>query len=119
MNRRFFVQTMTAAMAALSGTPSAMTPPGGLSTLANPALTAFLGGHDCILRIGLAYRHRFPEESDPEMLARAVRSSMNGDAILEDTIARDFTLGDTVLLDGWLLARTEARQAALYSLTNS
>jgi hypothetical protein len=35
---------------------------------------------------------------------------------LDQLVLADFARGDTVLLDGWLLARTEARQCALCSL---
>ena len=119
MKRRLFIQILTTTLAALAGTASAIMSPAGPHTVAAPALAAFLGGRDGILRIGRAYRDRFPEESDPQILTRALPSDTDGNTVIEERIVRDFTLGDTVLLDGWMLSRTEARQAALYSLINS
>jgi len=45
-------------------------------------------------------------EADPDRLRRA----------LDDRRRRDFAAGDTVLIDGWILARTEARLCALTTL---
>jgi hypothetical protein len=35
---------------------------------------------------------------------------------IDDQIRDDFTAGRTVVVDGWVLSVTEARQAALFSL---
>jgi hypothetical protein len=38
---------------------------------------------------------------------------------LENSIKADFALGRTIVLNGWVLSITEARQCALYSILNS
>jgi large subunit ribosomal protein L4 len=40
-------------------------------------------------------------------------------ASVDDKIRDDFAAGRTVLIDGWVLSLTEARQSALFSLTNA
>jgi len=37
---------------------------------------------------------------------------------LEESIKNDFETGNTVIVDGWILSRTEARQCALLSTIN-
>lgn len=39
--------------------------------------------------------------------------------VLRRRIGEDFTSGDTVMVDGWVLARTEARLCALCALTGA
>ncbi len=79
--------------------------------------------------VGDAYLHRFPDESDPQRLADALglaslatltfRNNRDRRAValqLDTRIRDDFGNGDTVVLEGWTLARTEARLAALVAL---
>ena len=67
-------------------------------------------GPDTVRRIGARYRSLVPAEDDARILqaqlaTRAPRS-----------ITDDFTADRTVVVDGWLLSVTEARQCALFSL---
>jgi hypothetical protein len=71
---------------------------------------------DCqIQRLGMAYREVHPGEDDPAILQKLVASADVG-FDLDDTIRQEFSSGNTVLVDGWVLSRTEARRYALHSL---
>lgn len=79
---------------------------------------ALLGGLGPARAIGRRYLDQAPEERD----SRAVRRHLFGDrtmslgelrADMNRRRADDFACGDTVLIDGWILARTEARLCAL------
>ena len=91
-------------------------------------LPTFLGqhaNHQELLQIGRGYCRKFPAEANPETLVSAVQdrlalpSSHPEMALrLQQTIQEDFQLGEVLQLNGWILSRTEARQCALFSLTN-
>ena len=79
--------------------------------------------------IGLAYLKVAPDEEDPAILQRRIRTAISaviepGDSAtsasltraLGDQIRRDFAKGDIVAVRGWMLARTEARLCALMAL---
>ena len=71
-----------------------------------------------------------PGENSPERLIDQLMISSTGDAIqatadslslqkmMAEKVQADFDKGETVVVRGWVLSRTEARQCALFSLTN-
>jgi hypothetical protein len=76
--------------------------------------------------LGGSYRAQFPAESDPAVLTRLVLAAVAPHAGGEQSLRRErllpafdrcvraeFGAGDTLRLDGWVLARTEARLCAL------
>jgi hypothetical protein len=76
--------------------------------------------------LGRSYRAQFPEEARPPALTGLLCSSLglgaqgiaalDNDALLsrlDSRVREDFSCGDTVQLNGWVLARTEARLCAL------
>lgn len=71
--------------------------------------------------MGQIYRKQLPEEDDEptlrELLLKGETNERKAIDLLKTAIQNDFESGTTVLLDGWLLSKTEARQCALYSLT--
>jgi hypothetical protein len=94
------------------------------------ALPQFLGtiGDSAIIHdIGLNYRKQIPEEAKEELLANLLLTDGKGQALsvnannasihsmLEEKIIQDFKLGKTVMIKGWVLSITEARQCALFS----
>ena len=94
---------------------------GDTRALGQPALLAALGP-DVVRRLGRRYRESVPGESDARRLAAAIRASQPWTARIglrhpwiDDQIREDFDAGRTVVVDGWLLSVTEARQCALYS----
>jgi hypothetical protein len=76
-------------------------------------------------RLGLAYLAVRPEEADPDhLIGQLAHLGSNGgtsgpDVLrrnLVDACAADFGAGRVVRVDGWILARTEARACALVAL---
>lgn len=67
--------------------------------------------------LGEAYLRAHPDENDGELLVGAVLVG-EGDLTeaLRSTIASEHAVGEVVEADGWRLARTEARLAALVHL---
>ena len=84
-------------------------------------LLAMLGA-DRVRQLGAHYRAATPSENTADRLRAAVsnghpfRIPLLGIGSIDDQIRADFTAGRTVLVDGWVLSVTEARQAALFSL---
>lgn len=86
-----------------------------------PLLLTMLGP-DRVRELGARYRADTPSENTADALRSAISGS-RGFRIpfirtksLADQIKDDFEKARTVLVDGWVLSVTEARQAALYSL---
>jgi len=79
--------------------------------------------------IGIAYRSRFATESKEEQLINLLLTDSTNKVVpvtaqdafihslLEQKIQKEFETGHTVIVKGWVLAETEARQCALFSLT--
>jgi hypothetical protein len=129
MNRRTFVWLSAA------GATSLFIPFTGCNsryTVTNKAVTQpeFLA-HICdakaIRAIGSTYKQQVPAEKEDRKLAHLILRDTKGHKIpestennkLEDLIAQkiqhDFEHGRTVVVNGWVLSQTEARQCALFS----
>ena len=79
-------------------------------------------GPDAVRQLGKRYRESVPRESDVPRLEAVIRGSRPWTARIgvthppiADQVRDDFDAGRTVVVDGWLLSVTEARQCALYS----
>src|SRR5258706_14732593 len=70
-------------------------------------------GPDPFRAIGAHYRRLVPAENDRLRLRAAILAPRMSIAAM---VRRDFETGRTVLVNGWVLAATEARQCALFSL---
>lgn len=89
----------------------------------NPLLPGFRLDPDALRHIAERYFADHPAEKSAEFLERellaAVAAGTTG-ASLVDAIAaavrRDFAAGSTVVLDGWILSRTEVRLWVLQAL---
>lgn len=97
-------------------------------TLLDPATLGSFADDTTIQEIGGAYLDGTPPEARQDRLVRALLEDERGDLVsqddpealkgfLADRIRRDFEADRTVIVEGWVLAVTEARQAALFSLT--
>jgi hypothetical protein len=90
--------------------------------LAEPGALAQLWDEATIREVGAAYRRQVPAEASEAVLVSRLAGAPDGAppdvAALRSAIQRDFAVGRTVLLDGWVLAVTEARQCALFSIAN-
>lgn len=79
---------------------------------------------EAIKRVGEAYRSAYPEDDSRDALEAALPrlEGLSGQqvqeqlATLRDQVRADFADGRVVTVDGWLLAVTEARAAALVSI---
>ena len=77
---------------------------------------------DDVAELGNSYLLTFPEEANADILKALIVQNKNIpskkiiDQKVKFEINDDFVKGDTVILNGWVLSKTEARQCALYSL---
>ena len=128
MKRRKFLE-ITAVGALALGVPGAawrFHSSSVMRFLAQPGLCTMLGDHR-VRELGQRYREACPAESTVETLSVAVLGSrrpgqVHGSALrkrLNRQVRDDFDAGRTILLDGWMLSATEARQCALFSLVYS
>jgi len=98
-------------------------------TLSLPSTMATINESTTITEVGKAYMEQVPSENSPEKLIDELLINSKGDNIPKTTdsktlqkmmsqkVKSDFDNGETVVVRGWVLSRTEARQCALYSLT--
>ena len=92
------------------------------TAIEHPALLAILGP-DRVRQLGVRYRAATPSENNDQALRAAIASGrglripFTRSASIDDQIRDDFEKGRIAVVDGWLLSVTEARQAALFSLT--
>jgi len=93
--------------------------------MVDPQFLSRLFDEQTIRKTGAAYLQKMPGEKDHNKLvgllagnSSIARSSDENEIhqYLEEKIKRDFDEGKTVMLNGWVLSVTEARQCALYSL---
>ena len=97
--------------------------------LSLPATLATINDTDTITALGQAYLEQVDGENTAALLIDTLMVKPDGGAIPPTTnnvalqrlmakkIQHDFDNGETVVVNGWVLSRTEARQCALFSLT--
>jgi len=123
IDRRRFFQI---GAAGLAGLLTASCTPGELGSnevdVSVPQLLAVLGP-DVVSDIGRTYRAAVADESSAPRLRAAIGGSHRSTGLvgwtqqsIADQVQGDFAQGRTVLVNGWVLAATEARQCALYSI---
>lgn len=86
--------------------------------LDHPQLLSILGP-DRVRQLGARYIAQTPRESNVESLRTAISKDRGFKLFgrsVDDMVEDDFINGRTVLVDGWVLSLTEARQAALATL---
>ena len=89
------------------------------SDLAHPDLLVALSPA-AIREIGEAYRALVPAESDRASLEAALRADLRAARSADDDPVRaDFAAGRVIVVRDWVLAVTEARQCALFSLRSA
>jgi len=123
IDRRRFLEVGAIGVA---GVVAAACTPGELGSnevdVAVPQLLAVLGP-DVVSDIGRRYRRAYPDESSAPRLRAAIGASHRSTGMigwtqqsLDEQLLADFAGGRTVVVNGWVLAVTEARQCALYSI---
>ncbi len=125
MDRRHFIASAAAGALGLglSGAAWRTAPSENLHALARPALIDMLGERR-VRDLGMRYRAMYPAACDADSLCAAILDGAMPTpadapamrAYLNATIQGDFAAGRTMILKGWVLSMTEARQCALFSL---
>ncbi len=90
--------------------------------IAEPQFLAQIWDTDTIISIGAGYVSQTPDENSEDILAKTLIEDRSGSPeelvnSLNEKITNDFHKGDLVMIDGWILSRTEARQCGLLSKT--
>jgi len=129
MKIRFFIQLSAFAAAAISfPLLQSCSPSAGEHMLSQPQFLSRLFDKKTISEAGKAYLQKTPAENDDDKLIQLlsgnspITGSSDETAIhqyLDQKVKQDFETGNTVLVKGWVLSVTEARQCALFSLANS
>ena len=120
LRRRTFLLLATATAATFGWRPPAW--PGAGPKVAPGDGLAFAFRHpDSAIAIGRRYLSRYPDAAGARLLADEVRRAGGGDpaaarAALGARVREDFARGDTVRLEGWVLARSECRACAAVAL---
>lgn len=102
-----------------------------LQSQPDPLYTPEILSHFCdekILRtIGIKYRNSVTKENEKQLLIDLILKDVNGKKInssnkllvnklINKKIKEDFTASEIVVINGWVISKTEARQCALLSL---
>jgi hypothetical protein len=122
IDRRQFLRASTVMAAATVGVV-ACDAGDDTRSLARPDILPAIGAA-AVRDIGRRYRQMVPEERDASTLRAAIledRSRLSRFAWLTrpdvaDLIRADFMNARVVLVNGWVLSRTEARQCALFDM---
>ena len=125
MDRRQFFRLTGATTLGIAVAGCAADPEYESQSLARPELLVALGAGP-VRAIGEKYRVMNPVENDADALRTAIRASRPFWARFGRTsppiatlVREDFGRGRTVLINGWILSVTEARQCALFSLLSA
>jgi hypothetical protein len=122
MDRRRFIEVASAGMVVAVTSWGCAESPQDAGELAQPALLEMFGA-ERTRAIGTAYRAAVPQERTTAALRSAISGSRRRgfarrfNRSIDAQVHDDFETGRTVLVSGWVLAQTEARQCALYSLS--
>jgi len=130
MRRRDFARIAAIAIPGMAMALQACKRHGGTleATIASPeSLSLFLDRNE-LRAVGLAYRNAVPAENDRRKLTDLILRDENLSPLhagsplpavreaIDGQVNRDFATGRTVVMKGWVLAATEARQCALHTL---
>ena len=96
--------------------------------LAHPLLLSGIFDEATLRQIGETYRGQNPGEQAEEVLEQKITEQFADtpfegvhlgqiESLINSAIKADFAENRTVLVNGWVLSQTEARQCALFSMT--
>jgi hypothetical protein len=130
MQRRAFIKLSVATTLALSCQACSLDNRKGHKAFYFPELMMACADEKGLKMIGEAYIKKVPAENSEEAILSALyhddrtgklASLADEDKIYQQLATRieaDFRSNNTLILDGWILSATEARQCALFSLTS-
>ncbi len=127
MQRRKFIQVSAVGTTAIviTGISCKSRHPAFYNILDKPNRLSSICDLKTIRELGRDYRSQMPTESEAGKLAELLSTDYSGDKIssssddsfiqhfMNQKINYDFEKGNTVIVNGWVLAVTEARQCAL------
>lgn len=128
MKRRNFIvlSVLTAATVSSPFTSCNTSDPELDKTLAVPQTLSLILDAKSIKDIGKSYGKAYPDGYSKRMLEKQLKENGNTFSaktpakdlylILAKNIQDDFQTGNTLILNGWILSATEARQCAMFSL---
>lgn len=124
MKRRNFILVTAGGIAALA-IPSwyYIFGPHYKNLLAEPELLSYIWEEQTIEKVGKQYLKMNSEENSEEVLSKLLSENTSPNSFglreeLNQLIKEDYESDHIVMLDGWILSETEARQCALFSLTH-
>jgi len=131
MNRRTFIGISSAVSASIILPLSSCSSKLDIDEiLATPISLLIINEPDSIRKLGVFYLSQMPNEANKDVLKNIILENLE-DTVLSDSpeteflknsiiekIRYDFITGNTLIVDGWILSKTEARQCALFSLIN-
>ncbi len=130
MKRRTFIVTITAATAVIATPILYSRCSGGKphDPLVTPEMLSRFCDTKTLRDIGKSYRKQVPEENAKGKLIRLLLTDQEGKemkasdksgitALLERKVHEEFSAFKTLVMNGWVITATEARQCALFSLT--
>ena len=88
--------------------------------IAEPQSLSLIWDTETVIAIGNQYRVQYVDENSEQALAKklVLNLSDSGEQMIKkfnQKIKEDFEEDNTILIDGWMLSKTEARQCALLS----
>lgn len=132
MKRRTFIWTSAAAVVTvLLPLSNCSSEPGFDEILANPITLSHINDTNTIHKLGDFYLKLTQDEAHKDNLKKKILKNIESEILSKPSntlliqnaiikkIKNDFTMGKTILIDGWILSKTEARQCALFSLINN
>ena len=92
--------------------------------LTEPEFLSSIWDANTIQQTGEIFREQFPSENSERKLVNLLSSDSSSDMIgsteiMNQKILKDYIIGNIVMIDGWILSKTEARQCALFSITKN
>ena len=129
MKRKYFIRLSAFASAAISlPLLHSCNAPGSDQAMVQLDFLSRLFDEQTIKMTGTSYLQKIPAEENHNKLVQLladnspIAGSSDEKAIhqyLEGRIKKDFDEGKTIIINGWVLSITEARQCALFSLVKS
>lgn len=121
MQRRHFLQLSSLTAAAISIAQFQGCNPDAGTVLSQPDVLSLVAEEQSLIKIGREYLRK-TEETSAQALTRVLLEEVSGTnpedirLALENKAQADFAAGRTLILDGWVISVTEARQCALLVL---
>lgn len=125
MKRRNFIILSSLGVAALGASYWYLmySEEGYYNSLHYPDTLSSIWDTQTIMEIGMEYRNQVPNEDSEEFLFQSLSSQTSNTISNLKTfralVRRDFELEKTMMIKGWIISITEARQCALFSIINS